>query len=99
MLLHCLPQVIVACEKEIHLLRKELQDAKQQYHDLRDGKESLAEQEVGSFLAVCMMISYLICSFLIVLHLPFCITITMFITETPWKILCICSKTELFSTL
>lgn len=43
----------MACVQEIHLLRREVEDTKKRYRDLRDGKESLVDQQVGSLWAVC----------------------------------------------
>ena len=38
----------MACEKENHLLRREVADAKKRYQYLKDEKESLVDQQVGS---------------------------------------------------
>ena len=38
----------MACEKEIHMLRREVEAAKKRYQDLKDEKETLADQQVSS---------------------------------------------------
>lgn len=38
----------MACEKEINMLRREVEAAKKRYQDLKDEKETLVDQQVGS---------------------------------------------------
>ena len=38
----------MACEKEIHILRRELEATKKRYQDLKDEKETLVDQQVSS---------------------------------------------------
>ena len=38
----------MACEKEIHMLHREVEAAKKRYQDLKDEKETLADQQVSS---------------------------------------------------